>query len=99
MAIVGGGMNTQIWMADSTSPGGVGILKYAVTADGTCATNDTGTPVVGVGDSLDEAPFDVALDKSGNIYTVQNLVNAGNPSVRVLGFPAYDPSTNGGAPS
>ena len=99
MAIVGGGTDTQIWMSDSTTfPGGAGILKYGVTADGTCAANDTGTPVVGVGDSLDDAPFAVALDKSGNIYTVQNLVNAGSLSVRVLCFPPYDPSTNGGAP-
>jgi len=99
MAIVGGGTNTQIWMADSTPyPAGVGILKYAVTSDGTCATNDMGTPVVGVGDSLDDAPFAVALDKVGNIYTVQNLIDSGNPAVRVLRFPAYDPSTNGGAP-
>jgi hypothetical protein len=98
MAIVGGGTNTQIWMTDSTYPGSVGILKYAVTADGTCATNDTGAPVVGVGGSLDNAPYDVALDKGGNIYTVQNLFDPGNPAVRVLCFPAYDPSTNGGAP-
>jgi hypothetical protein len=98
MAIVGGGMSTQIWMADNNSPDGAGILKYAVTADGTCATNDTGTTVVGVGGSLDYAPYDVALDKDGNIYTVQNLVDPGNPAVRVLRFPAYDPSTNGGAP-
>ena len=44
------------------------------------------------------APFDVALDKGGNIYTVQNLLDSGDPAVRVLRFPAYDPSTNGGAP-
>jgi hypothetical protein len=94
IAIVGGGTNTQIWMADNNSPGGVGILKYAVTADGTCATNDTGTTVVGVGGLLDLAPFDVALDKGGNIYTVQSLVDSGNPAARVLRFPAYDPSTN-----
>src|ERR1035438_8073804 len=66
MAIVGGGTNTQIWMTDNNSPDGVGILKYAVTADGTCAANDTGTTVVGVGGSLinapDYAPYDVALD-------------------------------------
>jgi hypothetical protein len=100
MAIVGGGTNTQIWMTDNNFPDGAGILKYAVTADGTCAANDTGTTVVGVGmgSSIDNAPYDVALDKGGNIYTVQNLVDSGNPAVRVLRFPAYDPSTNGGAP-
>ena len=80
------------------SPGGLGILKYTVTADGTCATNDTGTTVVGVGGSLDYAPYDVALDKARNIYTIQNLLDTGDPCMRVLRFPAYDPSTNGGAP-
>jgi hypothetical protein len=97
-AISGTGTNTQIWMTDSTVPGGVGILKYGVTADGTCATNDTGLTVVGVGGSLDNAPYDVALDQGGNIYTVQNLIDPGDAAVRVLRFPAYDPSTNGGAP-
>jgi hypothetical protein len=100
MAIVGGGTNTQIWMTDGNFPGGAGILRYAVTADGTCAANDTGVTVVGVGGSLDYnyAPYDVALDKDGNIYTVQNLVDSGNPAPRVFRFPAYDPSTNGGLP-
>jgi multisubunit Na+/H+ antiporter MnhF subunit len=98
MALVGGGTNTQIWMTDWTDQGGAGILKYAVTDDGTCATNDTGLTVVGVGGSLDHAPFDVALDQGDNIYTVQNLVDPGNLAVRVLRFPAYDPSTNGGVP-
>ena len=98
MAVIGTGASTQLWMTDNNSLGGVGILKYAVIADGTCATNDTGTTVVGVGSSLDSAPFDVALDKTGNIYAVQNLVDSGNPAARVLAFPAYDPATNSGAP-
>ena len=98
MAVVGAGASTQLWMTDNNSLGGVGIRKYAVTADGTCATNDIGTTVVGVGGSLDSAPYDVAMDKTGNIYAVQNLVDSGNPAARVLGFAAYDPATNGGAP-
>jgi len=97
-AIAGTGTNTQIWMADNNSPDGTGILKYTVTADGTCATNDTGTTIAGVGGSLDNAPYDAALDKGGNIYSVQTLIDPGNPAVRVLRFEAYDPSTNGGAP-
>jgi FlgD Ig-like domain len=98
MAVVGGGTNTQLWMSDNNFFGSAGILEYGVTADGTCATNDTGTSVVGVGGSFDYAPFDVTLDMDGNIYSIQNLVDVGNPSVRVLRFPAYDPSTNGGSP-
>ena len=99
MAIVGTGASTRLWMADSYA--GFGILKFGVTADGTCATNDTGTTVVAVGGSLDAAPYADSLDKSGNIYCVQNIqsqVSQGNVSPRVLQFPAYDPGTNGGAP-
>jgi hypothetical protein len=98
MAVAGTGTNTVLWMTDNNSFGGLGILKYAVTADGTCATNDTGTTVVGVGGSLDSAPFDVALDRTGNIYAVCNLRDSGNPAMRVFRFPAYDPAANGGAP-
>jgi hypothetical protein len=96
MAVAGTGGSTRFWMADNS--GGFGILSYAVTADGTCATNDTGTTIVGVGGSLDSAPFDVALDRRGNIYTIQSFIDAGNPAVHVLAFPAYDPATNGGLP-
>lgn len=98
MAIVGVGTNTQIWMTDARVPGSAGILKYAVTADGTCAANDTGTTVVGVGGSLDAAPYAVALDKTGNIYCIQNRPNQGDLSPRVFRFPAYNPGTNGGVP-
>ena len=97
MAIVGTGTNTQLWMTDDHNLG-AGILKFTVTADGTCATNDSGTTVVGVGGSLDLAPYAVSLDKGGNIYCVQQQSDPGTNSPRVLGFPAYDPGTNGGAP-
>ena len=95
MAIIGTGTNTQLWMTDDHQVvPSAGILKFTVTADGTCATNDSGTAVVGVGGSLDIAPYAVALDKSGNIYTIQTVGGAGNPTVRVLAFPAYNPGTN-----
>ena len=47
MAVAGAGASARLWMADDLGSGG--ILKFAFTADGTCATNDTGTSVVGVG--------------------------------------------------
>ena len=97
MAIAGKGASTQLWMTDDHGLG-AGILKFAVTADGTCATNDTGTTMVGVGGSLDSAPYAVALDKSGNVYCVQNCQSQGGLSPRVFRFPAYDPGTNGGVP-
>jgi hypothetical protein len=91
-AIIGTGTNTQIWMADSLSTSG--ILKWTVTNDMTCATNDMGQTVVALGGDLSVPPYTVALDQLGNIYTVQNITDEGNPLPRVLRFPAYDPSTN-----
>ena len=59
-----------------------------------------GTQVVALGGSpgLNLYPFAVALDKAGAIYTIQTRSNQGDPNAWVLRFPAYDPSTNGGAP-
>ncbi len=98
LAIVGSGTNTQIWMADNVS--GHGILKWSVGADGTCAQNDVGQTVVGVSPStsLSLGPADVAVDTNGNIYACENVTQTGDTTPRVLQFPAYDPSTNGGVP-
>lgn len=91
-AIAGSGTNTQLWMADSRSTHG--LLKWSLTSDGTCKTNDQGLTVVGVGTNLNFSA--VALDKYGNIYACQSNSTAGDPSSRVFMYPAYDPSTNGG---
>jgi hypothetical protein len=96
-SLVGKGTNMVLWAADANiSPPSVGISKFFARTNGTFDAT-AGTNVVAVGGSLDVAPYDVALDKNGNIYAVQNVQDAGNPSVRVLRFPAYDPATNGGA--
>lgn len=94
----GAGTNTQIWMADVNFPFSLGITKYGVTPNGDCATNDTGTVVVGLGGDMNLPPWGVAVDRQGVIYTIQQVENADNPSPRVLRFPAYDPSTNSGVP-
>jgi hypothetical protein len=94
--IFGTGTNTEIWMADGSYNGGVtsvGILRYFVSADGACSNGDTGTVMVATGGDLSLYPFDVALDKAHNIYTVQYCFNPGDPAARVLRF-AADPSTN-----
>jgi len=105
LAIFGTGTNTEIWTTDNriylgTPNGSEGIVRYDVTTNGTCATNDTGTTIVGVanspGTNLDQSPYDVALDGSHNIYAIQNIDNSGDPSQRVFQFPAYNPGTNGG---
>ena len=92
-AIVGTGTNTQIWMADLNTSG-VGIRRFQVSADGTLATNDLGTTIVPTGgDShLADYPYDVALDLSNRIYTIQYETDSGNTNYRVFRFPAYDES-------
>jgi hypothetical protein len=92
--VQGAGTNTQIWMADNT-PGGAGIVRWNLGADGTIASNDTGTVIVTVtnGSDLNWAPYDVALDTNGNIYTIQRVDGADFPSfapmMRVFKFPPY----------
>ena len=96
-AILGTGTNTQIWMAD-TNKNSKGIIKWTVSTNGLCATNDLGTIVVASNVSLTLSPIDVAVDKAGNIYTCQAVFGTLDPTPRVFRFPAYDPSTNGGQP-
>ena len=91
-AILGTGTNTQIWLADTNTGK---VLRWLVTANLVCATNDTGKVVV---TSSASNLFDVALDHSGNIYTCAFLPEGGDPSPRVFRYPAYDPSTNGNLP-
>lgn len=89
-AIVGGGTNTQIWMADKR-PDGVGIRRFKVSANGSVATNDLGTTIVPVGGAshLTYYPRDIAIDCSNRIYTIQYETNAASAMYRVFRFPAY----------
>lgn len=91
-AITGTGGDMQIWMADiNRAPDGVGIRRFNVTASGEVATNDTGATIVTTGGSsqLTDFPYDVALDASNRIYTIQFEISSGSPSYRVLRFPAF----------
>jgi hypothetical protein len=98
--LAGQGTNTVLLAADA-NPGGLAIEKFSAQPDGTFAVTN-GTQVVAVGGSpglnVDQAPYAVALDKAGAIYTVQHRVDQGNGSALAFRFPAYDPSTNGGLP-
>ncbi len=97
LAITGTGTNTLLWMTASNAPDlNQGILRWTLTANGTCASNDLGSFVVSVGtnSSLTLNPMDVALDKAGNIYTCQSVGTPGDPTPRVFRFPAY----SGGPP-
>jgi hypothetical protein len=101
--LAGKGTNTVLWATDADypplAPPSLGINEFAVQPDGTFAATN-GTPVVAVGGlpGLNLAPYAVALDKAGTIYTVQSVYDQGDPSAWVLRFPAYNPATNGGAP-
>lgn len=112
LAMYTSGTNSQLWIADYRAwlgfgpSGSEGAIKYNLT-DGICATNDTGVSVVGThdnadgsatGTNLDQSAYDLVLDKNQNIYVIQNINDPPDISARVLRFPAYDPSTNGGAP-
>ena len=101
--LVGKGTNTVLWAADSNYPPdflpSLGIEKFSMQPDGTfAATNGTQVVAVGGAPGLDLAPYAVALDKSGNVYCMQDRQSQGDLSPRVFRFPAYDPGTNGGVP-
>jgi len=98
--LMGTGTNTQIWMTDIN--GANGIRRWLVTTNGVCATNDLGQMIVGVGtdptNGLSLGAISVSVDALGNVYACQSITNSGDPTARVFRFPAYNPSTNGGAP-
>lgn len=91
--ITGSGTNTQIWSADvNTNPvASLGIVGFNVNSDGVVADGDTGFQAVSTTNSdLDEAPYDVAIDKAGYIYTIQRVTDLGYPANRVMRFPPFD---------
>lgn len=92
-AVTGAGSSTRLWLVDTNA---ATILKWTLTSQGVCASNDTGSLVVvarGASNLLD-----VAVDSSGNMYACANVSTSGDPSPRVFRFHAYDPSTNGNMP-
>jgi hypothetical protein len=94
-AIFGTGPNTEIYMADIPYPNAQGIVKYSVTADGTCATNDIGKVVIPIAPPLSLYPYDIALDKHHNYYMIQYRANTTDAAPRVMRYPAnYDINTN-----
>ena len=93
--VTGTGTNTQIWMVDNTLSGlpSRGVLRYGVGADGSCVISNIGSAVVSPDASnLNLCPVDVAVDRNGAIYVVQDspLPGGDTNSVgsRVLRFPA-----------
>jgi hypothetical protein len=91
-AISGSGTNTKIWMADvSTFHGSAGIIRFDVDTNGVVADNDRGVTAVPTTNSdLSMAPYDVSLDRAGNIYTIQRVTDLDEPVDRVMRFPPFD---------
>src|SRR5207244_6474683 len=161
--VTGSGTNMQVWIADTDSPGSLGIRRWQLGTNGTVATNDLGTTVVragagaapllsspayangqfqftlngeanatyiiqastdftnwtpvatnvsasanrtitniratgnrsfyralgAAGSDLSLAPYDLAVDLSNQIYTIQFRVDHNDPANRIFRFPAY----------
>ena len=102
-ALSGSGTSLALWMTDagasSATGSGLGVLRYSLLPDGTCAAGDKGTTAVALGVSMTGNPVDVALDPAGNIYTLQANADPGDPNNRVFRFPPYNPANNNGAPN
>ncbi len=75
--------------SSSTSRSGSGGFGEFV--DGTRATNDFGATIVSAGgdSQLTDRPYDVAIDRSNRLYTIQYESASGDTNHRVLRFPAY----------
>ncbi len=85
------GTNAFIWMTDEQAASSAGILRWQLNGQGDAATNDTGTVIAPVssGSALSVAPYDVAVDNAGSIYTIQFLTNAEPSNAVIMRFPAY----------
>jgi hypothetical protein len=82
-ALVGTGINTQLWMANTNQPQ---ILKWQLNANGSCVANDPG--VIVASSSMVTNFYDVALDPAGNVYTCSYVLGGGDPSPRVFRYHA-----------
>lgn len=93
LVATGTGTNRQFYMTDidAGGPGGVGVRRWDVAANGAVATNDTGITVVPTSVSLplELFPQDVTLDASGRIFVVQHLGASASQTNRVLAFAPY----------
>lgn len=93
-AVTGGGIDTKIWMADvNTNFGGgsAGVVRYNLSTNGAVADGDTGvTAVTTTNSDLNSAPYDVSVDRSGNIYVIQRTDQQGDPENRLMCFPPFD---------
>ncbi len=91
LAFTGTGANTQIWMTDEYPYGSAGIIGWQIGTNGVAATNDTGTVIVPVDSNfLTQAPYDLAVDSNGFIYTIQFITPYENSAYALMRFPPYE---------
>lgn len=102
LAVSGSGTNTQIWMADENpgpfGPSGQsdGILCWNAATNGVAADSDTGSTVATANTEYLTRPYDLALDRKGNIYTIQFLTPSDNPGYELMSFPPFTGLTETG---
>jgi hypothetical protein len=90
LSVIGAGTNMKIWMTDEKPYVSAGIIGWQITAGGAAATNDTGTIIAPLdSDFLTQAPYDLAVDSNGFIYTIQFLTSD-NPADALMSFPPYE---------
>jgi hypothetical protein len=99
LQVTGSGTNAFIWMSDEQITMSAGIIRWQLTADGIVATNDPGEVVapIDTNTALTTRPFDIAVDTSGNLYTIQFLLtNSMTSTPALLSFAPYEgaPETN-----
>jgi hypothetical protein len=97
LCATGSATNGAIWMADLNPGQSAGIVQWQLLADGTVSTNDFGTVICPATNMspLSMAPYDLAIDTNGIVYTIQQVsTNLG--IVPIMSFAAYAgmPETN-----
>lgn len=93
--VTGNATNEQLWMGDFNPQQSSGVLRWQLTANGTVATNDTGTVIAPAGtNALSSGVWDLAVDANSNLYVLQLLTN--NAGAALISFPPYEgsPETN-----
>jgi hypothetical protein len=90
VAVTGTGTNTQIYMADENPSSSAGIIIWRAATNGVAAADDTGAIVAPINPSyLSQAPYDLALDSNGFIYTIQQFTSSNNSVYPLICFPPY----------
>jgi hypothetical protein len=90
LVLTGSGDNTALWMTDENPFVSAGIVSWEIGTNGVAANGDQGTVIVPLdSDYLTEAPYDLAVNSNGFIYTVQFIRPWDEPSSELLVFPPY----------